>query len=81
MLYQMLFDHILDMLYGLGLLALLLHILQNLLDQSLTGTIPLLHFIVGLMDCFPDLLLFIRHYSAVSLLNLHCCFPHFISFP
>ena len=77
----MLFDHILDMLHGLGLSALLLHILQNLFNQSFAGTIPFLHFVIGLMDRFPDLLLFIRHYSAVSLLNLHCCFPHFISFP
>ena len=54
MLYQMLFDHILDMLYGLGLLALLLHILQNLFNQSFAGTIPFLHFVIGLMDRFPD---------------------------
>jgi hypothetical protein len=62
-----------NMLHGLSLSALLLHILQDLFNQPLTGTIPLLHFVVRLMDRFPDLVLFIRHYSAVSLLNLHCC--------
>ena len=67
----MFLDHILNMLHGLGLSALLLHILQDLFNQPLTGTIPLLHFVVRLMDRFPDLVLFIRHYSAVSLLNLH----------
>ena len=68
--YQVLLNHVLYMFHGLQLPAFRLYRSQYFPYQGFVGPVLLFHFIVRLVDCSNDFVLFIGHHTPIPFLNL-----------